>query len=192
MKQLVSCNHVIAFRGGKALFVAFDMQVCCGELVVVSGANGIGKTTLLDCLSYRYFDWTGSICCSRKTFSYLPQSFQYFQTAQLCEIAPLVIGYSKTRYDQLLDAFNLRAKAQCVPSLLSGGELQRTRLLLTLLRSHDVLMLDEPFANTDAECRCALLAELKERKPTRATIVVSHATDVCQASVEGDKYLEIM
>jgi len=167
------------------------MDVCRSEIAVVHGPNGIGKSTLLDCLSTRYVNWTGSISCPRNAYSYLPQSPQHPQTAPLSKIAPLVIGYKHNRYNHLLDVLDLTRVADRLPALLSGGELQRTRLLLALLRSHDILLLDEPFANMDARCRASLSVELERTRSSRATVLISHPADAADINVYGGMEFEL-
>ncbi len=177
MKPLISAENLIAFRCKKALFAPVTLQVQRGEIALLRGGNGVGKSTLLDCFAGRYFDWTGSLSCLSGLRSYLPQDPQHPLTIPLSKLAHLAIGFQPSRYEYLLDVFQLREMADKTPSLLSGGELQKSRLLLSLLRSHEVLLLDEPFANVDDVCRAALSEELVRSSSTRATILVSHPTD---------------
>lgn len=191
MKPLVSVNKMVAFRRGEPLFAPFRINVSRGDIAVVSGANGLGKSTFLDCLIGRYVDWEGDLSCPRQSVSYLTQDPQHPQTATLATIAPLVIGYDCPRYQHLLQVLNLVRKADTLPSLLSGGERQKSRILLTLLRSHSVLLLDEPFANIDAACRESLSTELECTRSDRATIVVSHPADATNLNILGALNFEL-
>jgi ABC-type multidrug transport system ATPase subunit len=154
------------------------MEVCRGEIAVIRGDNGTGKSTLLNCLSNQYFDRTGRLKCPFKSLSYLTQGQQHPQTVPLSALAPLVIGYSSKRYHHLLDKLEIPSEtATRLPSLLAGGELQKTRLLLALLRSHDVIFLDEPFANMDKTCRPRVIQELERTRSSRAAVLISHPSD---------------
>jgi ABC-type nitrate/sulfonate/bicarbonate transport system ATPase subunit len=104
----------------------------------------------------------------------------------------LVVGYDRARYERLLEVLHLTLEADRLPSLLSGGELQKTRLLLALLRRHDVLLLDEPFANIDDESRAALSVELESVRSTRAIVLVSHLADSLNASIKGANEFELL
>ena len=187
MKPLVSVNDLVAYRMGKPLFYPFTLEIECGEIAVIQGANGCGKSTVLDCLCGRYADWTGKLSARPRALSYLPQQSEHPQTVPLSAIAPLAIGFDAERFRHLLNIFALESQVDRLPSLLSGGELQRTRLLLALLRNHDVLLLDEPFANVDESCREALRSELQATKSRRAAIIVSHLTDEGLTNIEGDR-----
>ena len=192
MRQLVSAADIIAFRNGRPLFAPFRFEVRRGEIAVIRGGNGLGKTTLLDCFAGRYFDWSGRLSCPRQSVSYLPQDPQHPTTVPLSQLAGLTIGYEKARYEHLLGLLNLTSEAEKLPSVLSGGELQKTRLLLAFLRKHDVLLLDEPFANIDDHCRTALYNELQRTRENRATVLVSHPVDTGNLTIEGgaDFHLE--
>ena len=174
MKSLVSSSNLVAYRKGKPLFAPFTIEMRKGDIAVIRGRNGVGKSTLLNCLSRQYFDLTGYRECSG-TVSYLPQGQHHPQTVCLLEIAPLVIGYTQHRYQNLLDLLGIRSCIETrLPSLLSGGELQRVRLLLAMLRSHEVLFLDEPFANLDESSRKRISEELIQSRSCRATMLISH------------------
>jgi ABC-type multidrug transport system ATPase subunit len=179
VKSLVSSTDLVAYRQGQPLFAPFNMEVCRGMIAVIRGANGTGKSTLLNCLSNQYFDRTGRLRCASNSLSYLPQGQRHPQTVPLSELAPLAVGYCAERYHQLLDKLEIPPEtAARLPSILSGGELQKARLLLALLRSHDVLFLDEPFANMDKQCRPRVLNELERTRSSRATVLISHPSDV--------------
>lgn len=191
MKSLVSSSHLVAYRKGKPLFAPFTMEVRRGDIAVIRGRNGVGKSTLLNCLSRQYLDLTGHVDCSR-ALSYLPQGQHHPQTVCLSELAPLVIGYNNKRYQNLLGLLGICSSVETtLPSLLSGGELQRVRLLLAMLRSHEVLFLDEPFANLDESSRMRISEELKTSRSCRATVLISHQIDSHDLHFEGVRHFEL-
>ena len=191
MKSLVSTTNLVAYRRGKPLFAPINMDVRRGDMAFVHGKNGAGKSTLLNCLSARYFDRTGDLRCPIEELSYLPQGQHHPQTLRLSEMAPIVRGYCIDRYHFLLHLLDIPEKtADRLPSLLSGGELQKARLLLALLRCHSVLFLDEPFANLDIECRRRVAEELRRTQCSRAAILVSHPSNT-GLDLQGVKELEL-
>lgn len=175
---LLSVSQFVAYRRGAALFSPTNFSLGVGESALITGENGTGKTTLLECIAGLYCDWTGEIRGShRAQISYLQQTPHCVRTLPLSSIARLVVGFTERRYEELLCGLKLEDKKNDLMSVLSGGELQRARLLLTLLRRHLVLLLDEPFANLDDQSRSAINCELEKTRSSRATVVVTHVRD---------------
>lgn len=61
-------------------------------------------------------------------------------------------------------------------SAMSGGEAQRLALARVLLAGHDVVVLDEPTANLDAETAAQVLDTVLDRCADRTTLLLGHAT----------------
>ena len=174
---LLRVTNLVAYRGGHALFAPVTFSVELGECLRITGGNGAGKTTLLDCIAGLYSDWKGNIQKPVGQVSYFQQASQYVRTLSLANVSRLVCGFNEVRYNYLTNSLGLRDHQQYFLSLLSGGELQRALLLLALLRTHTVLLLDEPFANIDKESCQAIAAELGRTKGNRATVIVTHPYD---------------
>jgi ABC-type multidrug transport system ATPase subunit len=188
---LLSLQNVVAYRGSKPLFNPATFTVGQGEFAIVSADNGVGKTTLLDCIAGLYHNWTGIITKQYREISYLQQTASYVKTLSLRDQATLVIGFDAQRYSRLVNSLSLCKRDRVLLSLLSGGELQRAKLLLALLRRHKILLLDEPLANVDLASRQAVVRELEETKQERATVIVSHPRDTQGVAFKGSVNLEL-
>ena len=187
----VRATDLIIYRGRRALFERFSFSVRAGECVLLLGENGAGKTTLLDCICRRYRNWSGSLDCSQCESSYLPQVGPSSQTLPLDRLARLVVGFDPVEYQHLLRSFALATMTHAIPNRLSGGERQRIRVLLSLLRRHSLLMLDEPFANLDSLAKESLVRELQRPRRQRATIIVSHPGDTDGVMFSGIRTYEL-
>lgn len=191
MKPLVSSTDLVAYRNGRALFAPFTMNLYKGDVSVIRGSNGSGKSTLLSCFTRQYFDFSGSFDCCQM-MSYLPQGLQHPRTICLADLAPLVVGYDVENYHRLLDVFDISLRLQTkLPTLLSGGQIQRIRMLLAMLRSHEVLLLDEPFANIDRASCEQISEELRQSRSTRATVLISHHIDGQDLTFQGAREFEL-
>ncbi len=184
-------------RGG---FTAeLDLQVAPGEVVGVLGENGSGKSTLLRVLSGltpldegvlrldgRVVDDpaadlfvppdrrpTGVVLQEPTLFPHLDVrdnvAFGLRRQGVAKEAARLVAT-------DWLEKLDVADQARSRPRDISGGQAQRTGIARSLARDPDVLLLDEPLAALDQEGRALVrrLLRTEERRPGRATVLVSH------------------
>ncbi len=146
-----------------------------GEIIGVLGPNGIGKTTFLRIIAGMDRDDSGSVQLGIK-IAYKPQ---YLEVKEDKTVEAALAGLdwntnenmelliSPLRIDRLLNK-NL--------SELSGGELQKVAIAVTMLQDAMLYALDEPSAFTDVEDRIALSRILSNymRRRGRAGIVIDH------------------
>jgi putative ABC transport system ATP-binding protein len=185
-------NQVQAVRDG-------DLTIGAGESVAVVGPSGSGKTTLLQLLGALDRPSTGEILFEGRdigrlgdgelgrlrlhTFGFVFQQFNLIPTltaAQNVEIALAPSGMSAHERGEavlrLLDSVGLGARADHVPSKLSGGEQQRVAIARALANEPHVLLADEPTGNLDsttgAEIIDLLLSLSAEGR--RTVVVVTH------------------
>ncbi len=180
---------------GRFLFnnLTFSFSAVCAGLV---GANGIGKTTLLEILAGKREPTVGAINrCGR--VSYLPQQARFASPATVadainlaCQIAALERvergeGTSGD-FDLIADRWDLRERIEQVFSKLevshiildrrveslSGGELARVRIAGLLLEEPDFLILDEPTNHLDLTARESVYDLVASWK--KGLVVVSH------------------
>lgn len=149
---------------GKAQ-ILFDLalHVCCGEVVVLLGRNGAGKTTVLKSImgmisskSGRVFFKGKSIdklppykCCALG-LGYVPQDRRIFKGLTVLENLevgrqPPSEGYGEWTPDRLLELFpNLAERRNHLAGRLSGGEQQMLTIARTLMGNPELIILDEP------------------------------------------------
>jgi len=142
-------------RAGSPVVHDVDLEVAAGEVTVLLGANGVGKSTLLDGVagvapvrSGRVF-LDGADICSRSRrrrvragLAYVQQGREVFGDLTVEE--NLLVAAPRRRIGMAFELFpELRPRAAVAASLLSGGEQQMLVLARALLGSPRVLMIDE-------------------------------------------------
>lgn len=159
-----------------AYLPAFDLLLTWGERVAVVGRNGSGKTALLRTLlglnTDSQVDGVGEIHWDAKAvIGYVPQRWDEAHDAQ-----PLGERFTLSQQDEartLLGAFGVKGDRFAAPlGALSEGQKRKVRLVETVLKRPNVLVLDEPTTHLDYMSIEMLEAALKDFPGT--IILVSH------------------
>ena len=177
--------------GGQSLFTKLSLAFREGELAVLAGRNGAGKTVLAKCLAGIIPTKPGRILFRGQTLSKLPGSpatrvAYLFQDTRLqvlgdsalddARFGPLARGLDPTAATEkaraALELVGLGDKAGRSPIELSGGEQRRLGIASILALDPSVLILDEPFANLDWEGVATLLAVLSALRTQGKTLIV--------------------
>lgn len=147
--------------------VDLNMQINKGELTALVGPDGSGKTTLLRLIAGLYKATSGSLNvlgidvsknpqAVQDRISYMPQRFGLYEDLSIQENLDLYAdlhGVSKDvrgqRFKRLLEITDLTQFTQRPAGQLSGGMKQKLGLACTLVRSPELLLLDEPSVGVD-------------------------------------------
>ena len=151
------------------------MELQPGKIYAVIGANGSGKSTLAKILSgIIKADGRGRLC-DAAAVGYMPQKNYAFRMSTRANL--LLNGKEEERALRLMDALQLRHLEEKRADRLSGGETARMALARLMMRSYDLVILDEPTAAMDMET--TLLAEEQiaayVRESGCALILVTHS-----------------
>jgi iron(III) transport system ATP-binding protein len=173
----------------------FNLEVQKGEVVALVGVSGSGKSTVLRLTAGLEIPDSGQIIIAGQ-----PVAGEHkFIVAEKREVGMVFQDYAlfphlsvekniafgidhlskskrKTRVKELLKLVNLEGFEKRYPHQLSGGQQQRIALARTLAPGPEILLLDEPFSNLDAELKDKIRKELNEiiKKIGITTILVSH------------------
>jgi iron(III) transport system ATP-binding protein len=96
-------------------------------------------------------------------------------------------GEAHTRVEELLGLVRLGGLEDRMPHELSGGQQQRVALARALAPSPDVLLLDEPFSNLDAQLRAEVRSEVRRVLRSTGTTAVFVTHDQEEALSIGDR-----
>lgn len=163
---MLSVKHLIKKFHGKKVLDDVSFDVYPGQVVVLLGRSGVGKSTILRLLSNLENLDSGSIeldgaPISFKKVGMVFQDFNLFNHLTVEENITLPLVKVALRSPQeaqriaraLLSQFGLEGKADAYPVALSGGQKQRVALARTLAMNPAVLCLDEPTSALDPQLK---------------------------------------
>ena len=169
-----------------------NLRVSSGRPVLISGASGSGKTSLIEVIS-------GLAGAQRGTVTWKGQSLTRRQRRWLCgvlfqfperhflglSVSPeLKLGHRRLSTDAMHQALRRvglsNVDLKQAPERLSGGQQRRLALAVQLMRQPDVLLLDEPTAGLDWSVRDDVLELLQDLARDKVLIVVTHEPDLFQ------------
>ncbi len=181
-----------------------DFDVADGESLVLLGASGSGKTTILRIIAGLEEPDTGRIILHGKDVTELPARERgvgvIFQAYALFPRMTIEqnIGYGlrirkrarqeiKETVDRLIELVGLEQHRGKYPSQLSGGQQQRVAIARTLAYKPQVLLFDEPFGALDAQMRVRLRREIHQllKQVNLPAIFITH--DQEEALELGDR-----
>jgi energy-coupling factor transport system ATP-binding protein len=167
-----------AFREPVPVLEGVDLEIRRGEVVVLEGPNGVGKTTLARIVSGLLEPQVGTVELHGRV-GYLPQDPGRFLVE---ETALGEVGLAVKRHEQraraALDAAGLAWAATRHPRDLSSGERERLALAAVAVAEPDLLVLDEPTRGLDPDRRATLAARLETYAAAgRGVLVATHDRD---------------
>ena len=186
-------NHLSIGYDDHTLVRDISFELAQGEVVLLAGPNGTGKTTLLKTLASCHFERSpgGGVEKSTTSFSCLmiPTNIPkikgftvetFIQTGCYRESdwRGRVSADVAQRMDDALQLLGIQDLKHRDISTLSDGEFQKASLATGLARKADVLLLDEPTAHLDVENRIDVLRTLRDVAHKTGTAVLFSSHDL--------------
>ena len=161
-----------------------------GKPLLIAGASGSGKTSLLEVISglsaarSGSISWQGQVMSRRQrrglcgmVFQFPERHFLGLNVSQELRLGHRRLG--SDRQDQVLQRVGLKdIPRNTAPERLSGGQQRRLALAVQLLRGAEVLLLDEPTAGLDWSVRSDVLMLLSNLAQEQVLIVVTHEPEL--------------
>ena len=193
-KVLLKIQDLHKSFGDHEVLKGINLEIKKGEVVVIIGASGSGKSTFLRTLNLLEVPSSGKIIfegnelCAQKSdvnkhrqkMGMVFQHFNLFEHLSVLEnlcIAPIKLlkkskEQAKKEAIELLNQVGLADKISAYPSSLSGGQKQRIAIVRALAMSPDVMLFDEPTSALDPEMVGEVLNVMKNLARSGMTMVV--------------------
>ena len=183
--------------GKTVVLDGIDLTIEEGEIVVIIGPSGTGKSTLLRCVNFLEQPTTGTITVGdltvdvnrasradilsmRRRTAFVFQNYALFSNkTALQNIAERLLvvdrwpkekAYQRAR--EILDQIGLADKADAYPASMSGGQQQRVGIGRAMATGADVILFDEPTSSLDPEWVEEVLGLMKQLASERQTMMV--------------------
>lgn len=194
LTELLSATELRLYRGERCLFEDLGFALGPGEMLLVEGANGSGKTSLLRAIAGLLsvdagaVYWRGQptlqcrqlLCAEMAWLSHrLGLKYDLTLLENLRFDARLRSG-TWDKADEVLDRLALKGLESLPLRALSAGQQRRVALARLQLSSSRLWLMDEPFTNLDTAGQ-ALVRDLVERKLKQGGLCVvatHHAIDI--------------
>lgn len=189
----IKLDSITKKYGKQAVVDQVSAEIKSGELFVLLGASGSGKSTILRMIAGLTELDGGRIWLHDRDVTHLPPQkrdtgfvfqnyslFQHMTVAQNIAFGLNIRRVSRAeknkRINDLLNLIELPEMGNRMPHQLSGGQQQRVALARALAHQPSVLLLDEPFGALDVKIRAQLRQNLREiqRELGVTTILVTH------------------
>ncbi len=167
-----------------------------GELIVLKGASGSGKSTILSLIAALSKPTSGEVIVDNNRISKLPDNFAalyrrenigfIFQKYNLIPtlsvkdniLLPLVPTNpdekeALEKLNQVMEKFDISHKQNIIVRNLSGGEQQRVAIARAHINNPKIIIADEPTANLDEKLSLNFIEILRKLKQSNKTIIVA-------------------
>ncbi len=217
LAQLLVVRSLRVKRAAREILTGIDLEVARGEVCMLMGASGSGKTTILRTVAaLQAFDG-GSIQVGnfrlgpgslpresklgplRRSVGMVFQAhalFEHLTAVENVMLAPVhALGWTRERAEhvarELLRSLEVEHRADALPRQLSGGEAQRVAIARALAPGPALLLMDEPTSALDQTRRAGLGAVIRElARAGRALLIATHDTEFARRYADRTVALE--
>ena len=176
-------NFRYKYRNGCVALNIPQMQIPVGKITAITGNNGEGKTTLLNCLcglgrrSKGTLEYNGKIYNrrQRQKLIYLVMqdvNHQLFTESVLDEVVISQAEANEEEARRILASLDLEQFANRHPQSLSGGQKQRVAVASAIASGRDIMLFDEPTSGLDYTHMLQIGQILRSLKDQGKTVIV--------------------
>jgi len=184
--KVLEMNNVrFGYERDKNIVEAMTISVGWGEIVMLRGGSGAGKSTVLNLITGLLQQDAGDIYVDRSRLAYVPQDVILLDDTVRANI---LFGLRDVAEDQLTNALDVAQLLDFVRGLpagldtrvgdngvlFSGGQRQRLGIARAVLRKPQLLLLDEATSSLDLESEEQVLTRLRHVMVEGAIVFVTH------------------
>lgn len=196
-KVVLSLNDIHVSFDGNPVLNGVSVELYPGEVLGIRGENAAGKSTLLSVMAGILRPQQGTRAAAPGAeIRIVPQDIALYPSLtgkQNLEFFAEADGFfgsaERNRVNEMLRIFNLESSAKKRVETYSGGMKRRLNMAVSLIRTPDILLLDEPTVGADTHSVGIMLGCIKALKELGTSIVlISHNRSdidaVCDRTVE--------
>lgn len=205
---MIEAQHINKSFGNKKAVKDLSFHIKKGEIFVLLGTSGCGKTTTLKMINRLLEADSGEIIINnknikdhspvnlRRNIGYVMQKiglFPHYTIQENIATVPNLLKWNKEKTNkrarELLQKFNLSPNSyfNSYPHQLSGGEQQRIGFVRALVANPPVLLMDEPMGALDPITRKQIGREFKQLDELKGKTIVLVTHDISEAIELGDR-----
>ena len=204
---MIDIVSISKFFNGKVAVDQISLQAKEGEVLVLLGTSGCGKTTTLKMINRLIEPDRGQIFIAgkdirekqvqdlRRQIGFVMQHaglFPHYTVARNIAVVPELLKWEKKtislRTAELLHKLNLGEEIlQRYPHELSGGQQQRVGIARALIADSPILLMDEPFGALDNITKADIHAEFRSLEEIRSKTIILVTHDVSEAFELGQR-----
>ena len=200
----VTLKNVSKIYDKKTVINGIDLEIKDKEFLVLVGASGCGKSTILRMIAGLEDITDGEICIGDKKvndiapkdrdIAFVFQSYALYPHMTVRE--NIAFGLKMRKVDKKIIEEKVQEAAKILdlteyldrkPKQLSGGQRQRVALGRAIVRNPKVFLMDEPLSNLDAKLRVQMRAEIKKLHEKLKTTFIYVTHDQTEALTMGDR-----
>lgn len=194
-QPLIQVNHLVKKFGDNIVLNDITETINKGDVIVVIGASGGGKSTFLRSLNLLNQPTSGQVLFEgtdltslsekqldvvREKMGMVFQQFNLFPNMTVLDnikLAPMKVkaqseADATAKAKALLAQVGLEDKADAFPTSLSGGQMQRVAIARALAMEPDVMLFDEPTSALDPEMVGEVLKVMEDLAKSGMTMVI--------------------
>lgn len=179
-----------------------NLELYAGQSYLLYGKNGAGKTSLLKCVAGLEKRYVGDISYQGEAslehiLSYLPDSYtlhdsilvgKYIQSFRLLLVSNGL--FDEDRFHRTFDMFNINSFRNKKFGSLSKGMIKMVFITITLMKTSNFIVLDEPFEGLDIAMKKCLL-ELLIDEVTNGKLLIVSSHEVAEVYKKFDQLIGI-
>lgn len=195
-KLLLTLKEASKKYSGREILTDVSLTISQGDCIIIRGNNGSGKSTMLRMVSglipltsgQRLLEHTNLVIgYTPDRLSKLKMTSTEYLT-HMGRISGMNRKELKERIRELHELFRLEQSDQLKMSHFSKGMLQKTNVMQAMIKTPDLLVLDEPFSGLDQQSTGHLLYSLKKIKDEGTSILAAVHDPLLASQLESNTY----